>query len=45
VIDCMASGMDMTPMSTKKVSLDELPANIIKLQTDRSECKITYMAQ
>ena len=45
VIECMASGMDMTPMSTKKISLEELPENIIKLQTDRSECKITYIAK
>jgi (R,R)-butanediol dehydrogenase/meso-butanediol dehydrogenase/diacetyl reductase len=45
VIDCMASGMDMTVMSTKKVSLEQLPENIIKLQTDRSECKITYVAK
>jgi (R,R)-butanediol dehydrogenase/meso-butanediol dehydrogenase/diacetyl reductase len=45
VIDCMASGMDMTPMSTKKISLEELPENIIKLQTDRSECKVTYIAK
>lgn len=45
VIDCMASGMDMTRMSTKKISLEELPENIIKLQTDRSECKITYIAK
>jgi threonine dehydrogenase-like Zn-dependent dehydrogenase len=44
VIDCMASGMDMTPMSTKKISLEQLPENIIRLQTDRSECKITYLA-
>ncbi len=44
VIDCMASGMDMTPMSTKKIHLDELPENIVRLQTDRSECKITYLA-
>lgn len=44
VIECMASGMDMTPMSTKKISLDELPENILKLQTDRQECKITYLA-
>jgi scyllo-inosose 3-dehydrogenase len=44
VIDCMASGMDMTPMSTKKVNLSELPENILRLQTDRSECKITYLA-
>jgi threonine dehydrogenase-like Zn-dependent dehydrogenase len=44
VIECMASGMDMTRMSTKKIHLDELPENIIKLQTDRSECKVTYIA-
>ena len=44
VIECMADGMDMTIMSTKKVSLQELPENILKLQTDRSECKITYLA-
>ncbi len=45
VIECMASGMDMTPMSTKKISLEELPKNIINLQTDRSECKITFVAK
>jgi len=44
VIECMASGMDMTPMSTKKIGLEELPANILRLQTDRSECKVTYVA-
>ena len=44
VIECMASGMDMTMMSTKKIVLHELPEHIIKLQTDRSECKITYVA-
>jgi scyllo-inosose 3-dehydrogenase len=44
VIECMASGMDMTPMSTRKIALHDLPANIIKLQTDRQECKITYIA-
>jgi threonine dehydrogenase-like Zn-dependent dehydrogenase len=41
VIECMADGMDMTPMITKKVTLDKVPENIISLQTDRSECKIT----
>ena len=41
VIECMASGMDMTRMSTKKISLEEVPANIILLQTNRKECKIT----
>jgi len=41
VIECMASGMDMTRMITKKISLEEVPANIIELQTNRKECKIT----
>jgi threonine dehydrogenase-like Zn-dependent dehydrogenase len=45
VIDCMASGMDMTPMSTKKIVLEEVAENILKLQTDRKECKITYIAK
>src|SRR5512137_1439179 len=45
VIECMASGMDMTRMSTKKIILEELPENILRLQTDRSECKITYLAK
>jgi threonine dehydrogenase-like Zn-dependent dehydrogenase len=41
VIECMASGMDMTSMITKKITLDEVPENIIALQTDRKNCKIT----
>jgi len=41
VIQAMATGMDMTPMITKKIKLDEVPENIIALQTDRSNCKIT----
>jgi len=45
VIDCMATGMNLTRMSTKKIGLEELPENILKLQTDRSECKITYVAR
>jgi (R,R)-butanediol dehydrogenase/meso-butanediol dehydrogenase/diacetyl reductase len=44
VIECMATGMDMTPMSTKKIQLEELPENVLKLQTDRSEVKVTYVA-
>jgi len=34
----------MTPMSTKKIHMADLPENILLLQTDRSECKITYLA-
>jgi len=45
VIECMASGMDVTSMSTKKITFNEIAENIIKLQTDRSECKVTYIAE
>jgi threonine dehydrogenase-like Zn-dependent dehydrogenase len=45
VIECMASGMDVTSMSTKKIRFNEIAENIIKLQTDRSECKVTYLAE
>jgi threonine dehydrogenase-like Zn-dependent dehydrogenase len=41
VIECMADGMDMTRIVTKKVTLEEVPENILMLQTDRQECKIT----
>ena len=41
VIECMADGMDMTPMITKKITLEEVPENIVMLRTDRKECKIT----
>jgi threonine dehydrogenase-like Zn-dependent dehydrogenase len=44
VIECIADGMDMTQMITKKISLEQVPANIIQLQTDRNEAKITYVA-
>jgi hypothetical protein len=33
--------MDMTPMITKKIALDEVPENIIELRTNRCDCKIT----
>jgi (R,R)-butanediol dehydrogenase/meso-butanediol dehydrogenase/diacetyl reductase len=45
VIECMADGMDLTPMITKKVALNDVPENILRLQTDRSNCKVTYVAQ
>ncbi len=41
VIECMATGMDMTPLITKKIKLEEVPENIVRLRTDRKECKIT----
>ncbi|MGD0293043.1 MAG: scyllo-inosose 3-dehydrogenase [Terracidiphilus sp.] len=43
VISCMASGMDMTPLITKKIRLDEVPDHIKLLQTDKANCKITCM--
>lgn len=44
VIECIADGMDMTAMITKKIKLEDVPANIIQLQTNRNEAKITYVA-
>ncbi len=41
VISCMASGMDMRPLITKRVGLDEVPDHIRLLQTDKTNCKIT----
>ena len=41
VIQSMADGMDITPIITKKITLDQVPENIIMLQTDRRECKVT----
>ena len=41
VISSMAAGMDVTPMITKEISLEEVPENINLLQTDRENCKIS----
>jgi threonine dehydrogenase-like Zn-dependent dehydrogenase len=41
VIEAMASGMNMLPLITKTIGLEEVPENIISLQTDKSECKVT----
>jgi threonine dehydrogenase-like Zn-dependent dehydrogenase len=41
VIQSMADGMDMTPIITKRITLEQVPENIIMLQTDRRECKVT----
>ena len=41
VISSMAAGMDMTPMITKEISIDEVPENLKLLQTDRENCKIS----
>jgi threonine dehydrogenase-like Zn-dependent dehydrogenase len=41
VIQCMATGMDVSPMITKRINLDEVGDNLKMLQTDRNEVKIT----
>jgi len=41
VISAMASGMDMTPLVTKRIALEQVPENIVALRTDRKEAKIT----
>jgi threonine dehydrogenase-like Zn-dependent dehydrogenase len=41
VIAVMASGMDMRPIVTKRIKLADVPKNIIALQSDRKECKVT----
>jgi threonine dehydrogenase-like Zn-dependent dehydrogenase len=44
VINSMADGMDMTKIVTKRISLDEVPENIVMLRTDRKESKITCVS-
>jgi len=37
----MAAGMDMTPLVTKEITLEDVPENLKILQTDRENCKIS----
>jgi hypothetical protein len=41
----MAAGMDMTPLITKQVGLDAVADQIVSLRTNRTDCKITYVAE
>jgi len=41
VISAMASGMDMNPLITKKITLSQIPENLVSLRSDKEECKIT----
>jgi threonine dehydrogenase-like Zn-dependent dehydrogenase len=41
VIQAMATGMNMLPLITKEITLDQVPENVVMLRTDRKECKIT----
>ncbi len=43
VIEAMASGMNMLPLITQEITLDQVPESIVKLRTDRKECKITCL--
>jgi threonine dehydrogenase-like Zn-dependent dehydrogenase len=45
VISSMAHGMDVTPMITKKIGLDEVEENILMLQKDVNEVKITTIPE
>jgi scyllo-inosose 3-dehydrogenase len=39
-----AAGIDMLPLIKKKVGLDAIPEQIVQLRTNRTDCKITYVA-
>jgi threonine dehydrogenase-like Zn-dependent dehydrogenase len=41
VISSMASGMNVLPLITKKIKLEEVPENILLLQKGCPECKIS----
>ncbi|HYK91210.1 MAG TPA: alcohol dehydrogenase catalytic domain-containing protein, partial [Acidobacteriota bacterium] len=41
VISCMTAGMDISTIITKKIRLEEVRDNLIMLQKDRDEVKIT----
>jgi len=43
VINCMAAGMDMTPLITKKITLEQTAEHIKLLQTNREQVKITVL--
>jgi threonine dehydrogenase-like Zn-dependent dehydrogenase len=41
VISCMSTGMDVSPMITKQIKIDQAEEHVRLLQTDREEVKIT----
>jgi threonine dehydrogenase-like Zn-dependent dehydrogenase len=41
VISSMAAGMDITPMITKEISLDEVPKHLKLLQTNKEHAKVS----
>lgn len=40
VIQAMASGMNMLPLITKEIKLEEVPDWVVRLQKDKRECKV-----
>jgi threonine dehydrogenase-like Zn-dependent dehydrogenase len=45
VIQSMASGMNMLPLITKEIKLDQVPDWIVRLRTDKKETKITCIME
>jgi threonine dehydrogenase-like Zn-dependent dehydrogenase len=45
VISSMAHGMDVTPMITKKIKIEQVDAHIKQLQKDLNEVKITLIPE
>ncbi len=41
MINCMSAGMDVSKIVTKKIRLDQVGENLVMLQKDRDEVKIT----
>jgi len=44
VIQSMASGMNVLPIITREIKLEEVPDWVIRLQKDKRECKVQYIA-
>lgn len=45
VISSMADGMDVSALITKRIKLEEVPENLVMLQTNREEVKITVFPE
>ena len=43
VISSMAAGMDVTPLITKEITMEEVPENLKLLQKDKENCKISAL--
>ncbi|MGI6174855.1 MAG: scyllo-inosose 3-dehydrogenase [Christensenellales bacterium] len=41
VIECIADGMDILSLNTKRIKLDEVIENIIDMRTNKSDCKVS----